>query len=41
MGAVVVDSRLRAGRALFGCLVTRERGGEMQRRSTGKRFGWV
>ena len=42
MDAVVVDSRLRAGRALFGCLVTSERGGKMQRPGTGSsREVWV
>ena len=42
MDAVVVDSRPRAGRALFGCLVTSERGGKMQRPGTGSsREVWV
>lgn len=42
MDAVVVDSRPRAGRALFGCLVTSECGGKMQRPGTGSsREVWV
>lgn len=35
MDAVVVNSRPHAGGALFGCLVTNERSGKMQRPGTG------
>lgn len=42
MDAVVVDSRPCAGGSLFGCLVTNERGGELQRPGTGSsREVWV
>lgn len=42
MDAVVVDSRPCAGGSLFGCLVTNERGGELQRPGTGSsREIWV
>lgn len=42
MDAVVADSRPCAGRALFACLVTSERGGKMQRLGTGSsREVWV